>query len=149
MKIALVGSSGGHLTQMLILDSWWKQHDRFWVTFNKVDASTALLSEKTYWCHFPTNRSIINLARNTFLAFRVILKERPDVIFSTGAAVAVPFFYIGKAFGATTVFLEVYDRIESPTLTGRLCQPVTDLFLVQWEQQKKFYKNAIVVGALL
>jgi len=149
VKIALVGSSGGHLAQMLILESFWKKHDRFWVTFNKPDASSALKGERVYWCYFPTNRNIVNLLRNTWLAIKTLLHERPDVILSTGAAVAVPFFYVGKLFGCKTVYIEVYDRIDSATLSGRLCYPVADIFLVQWEQQKNFYEKALVVGPLL
>ena len=52
-----------------------------------------------YGCHYPTNRNLKNLIRNTFLAIKVLRKERPDVIISSGAAVAVPFFYIGKLMG--------------------------------------------------
>ena len=84
-----------------------------------------------------------------FLAFKVLRKERPDVIISSGAAVAVPFFYVGKLFGAKTVYIEVYDRIDIPTLTGKLVYPVTDKFILQWEEQKKFYKKGINLGGML
>ena len=43
---------------------------------------------------------------------------------SDGAGVALPFFVIAKLLGAATVYLEVYDRIDSRTLTGRLCRAV-------------------------
>ena len=143
MKICLVGSSGGHLTHLMLLEKFWKKHDRFFVTFDKLDSRSVLKNEKKYWCYFPTNRNIKNLIRNTYLAFKVLRKERPDVIISSGAAVAVPFFYVGKLFGAKTVYIEVYDRIDIPTLTGRLVYPVTDKFILQWEEQKAFYKKGI------
>lgn len=149
MKIALVGSSGGHLLQLLVLEQWWSQHDRFWVTFKKEDAISALAGERTYWCHHPTNRNVANLLRNTLLALRILAVERPDVIISSGAAVAVPFFYLGKLFGARTVFLEVYDRIDSATLTGRIVYPVADKVLVQWMEQKLHFPKADYVGELL
>lgn len=149
VKVALVGSSGGHLTHLLALSDWWQRHDRFWVTFDKPDARAALASERTYWCHFPTNRDLGNLLRNTRLAWRVLRSERPDVIVSTGAAVAVPFFFLGKLFGAATVYLEVYDRIDRATLTGRLVRPVTDRMLVQWQEQLALYPGAELVGELL
>jgi beta-1,4-N-acetylglucosaminyltransferase len=148
MKICFVGSSGGHLTHLMQLKKWWTKHERFWVTFNKEDAQSALKGEETYWCYFPTNRNVINLIKNTFLAIKILRKERPDIIISSGAAVAVPFFYIGKLFGAKLVFIEVYDRIEIPTLTGKLVYPITDSFIVQWEQQKKMYKKAVNLGGL-
>ena len=58
---------------------------------------------------------------------------------STGAAVAFPFFIVAKVMRVPTVYIEVYDRLDSPTLTGRLCRPITDLFCVQWEEQTRFY----------
>lgn len=97
---------------------------------------------------FPTNRNIKNLIRNTFLAIRVLKKEKPDLIISSGAAVAVPFFYLGKLFGTKTIYIEVFDRITKPTLTGKLVYPVTDRFIVQWEEMKKVYPKAINFGSI-
>lgn len=139
MKICLVSSSGGHLAQLYTLRDWWRHHDRFWVTFKKEDAVSILEGERTYWAWFPTNRSIKNLFRNLLLAWKILRKERPDLIISTGAGVAVPFFWLGKLFGCKLIYLEVFDRIDSSTLTGRLVYPVVDKFLVQWEEQKKLY----------
>ncbi|WP_327204874.1 PssD/Cps14F family polysaccharide biosynthesis glycosyltransferase [Paenibacillus sp. DMB20] len=128
--------------------AWWKEHERFWVTFNKEDARTALADEKAYWCHHPTNRSLKNLIKNTFLAWNILRKEKPDILISSGAAAAVPFFYLGKLFGAKLVYIEVYDRISSPTVTGRAVYPITDAFIVQWEEQKRFYPKARFLGGL-
>lgn len=149
MKICLVGSSGGHLAHLYLLKEFWEKHDRFWVTFPKEDAVSLLQNEKSYWCHYPTNRSIGNLIRNTRIAVKILRKEKPDIIISSGAGAAVPFFYIGKLFGCKTVFIEVYDRIDNPTLTGRLVYPVTDKFIVQWDEQKKNYPKSVNVGGIL
>ena len=148
MKVCLVGSSGGHLRHLYLLKPYWKNKDRFFVTFDKEDARSILKNEKVYKCYYPTNRNIKNLIRNTFLAFKILKKERPDIIISTGAAVAVPFFYIGKLFKIKTVYIEVFDRIDKPTLTGKLVYPVTDKFIVQWEDMKKVYKKAVNLGSI-
>ena len=148
LKICLVGSSGGHLTHLYMLKPFWKDKNRFWVTFDKEYARSLLKDEKVYPCYFPTNRNIKNLIRNTFLTIRVLKKEKPDLIISSGAAVAVPFFYLGKLFGAKTIYIEVFDRIDKPTLTGKLVYPVTDRFIVQWEEMKKVYPKAINLGSI-
>lgn len=101
-----------------------------------------------YACYYPSNRSAKALLFNTRLAWETLRKERPDLIISSGAAVAVPFFYIGKLLGAKLIYLEVYDRIDSSTLTGKLVYPVTDKFLVQWEEMKKVYPKAINLGSI-
>jgi UDP-N-acetylglucosamine:LPS N-acetylglucosamine transferase len=142
----LVCSSGGHLAQLLALRSWWHEHDRTWVCFDTPDALGALEGERFVRCHFPTTRNLPNLARNLLLALGALRAERPDVIVSDGAGVAVPFFWLSRLFGARTVYLEVYDRIDSATMTGRLVRPVTDLFLVQWDEQLESYPGAVVAG---
>jgi UDP-N-acetylglucosamine:LPS N-acetylglucosamine transferase len=147
--VLLVGSSGGHLAQLLALRPWWGDRDRVWVTFATPDAKSQLPGERVAWAYSPTTRNIPNLIRNTGLAFRLLRREKPSVIVSTGAGVAVPFFVLGWLRGVPTVYLEVYDRIDSPTLTGRLCRPFARLFCVQWEDQRKFYPGSVVVGPLL
>ena len=112
MKVCLVGSSGGHWTHLYMLKPFWEKKERFWVTFDKEDARSLLQGEKMYPCYYPTNRSLKALVINTYLAFQVLRKERPDLIVSSGAAAAVPFFYLGKLFGAKLIYIEVFDRIE-------------------------------------
>lgn len=147
-KVCLVGSSGGHLTHLYLLKPFWEEKERFWVTFGKEDAKSILENEKMYECYFPTNRNIKNLIKNTFLAIKIIRKEKPKLIISSGAGAAVPFFYIGKIFGVKTIFIEVFDRIDKPTITGKLVYPVTDIFIVQWEEMKKVYPKAINLGGI-
>lgn len=139
---------GGYLTHLYMLKDFWKDKDRFWVTFDKEDARSILKNEKVISCYYPTNRNIKNLIKNTFLAIRILLKEKPDLIISSGAAVAVPFFYIGKILGAKLIYIEVFDRIDKPTVTGKLVYPIADKFIVQWEEQKKVYPKAINLGSI-
>lgn len=148
MKVCFVTSSGGHLTHLIQLKEWWKDKERFWVTFEKEDSKSILKDEKKYWCYFPTNRNIKNLIKNTVLAAKVLRKERPDIIISTGAAPAIPFFYLGKLFGAKVIYIEVYDRIDKPTITGKIVYPISDLFILQWKEQKEFYPKGEVLGGL-
>jgi hypothetical protein len=144
-----VCSSGGHLTQLYNLKPWWATFDRTWVTFDKADATSLLRDEDVVWAHHPTTRNVRNLLRNTLLAWRTIGRLRPRLIVSTGAAVAFPFFLVGKLRGARTVYVEVFDRIDSATVTGRLCYPLSDRFLLQWDDQKAVYPKGEVVGPLL
>lgn len=145
----LVGSSGGHLAQLHALAPWWADLERRWVTFRTPDATSLLAGEAVTWAHHPTTRNVPNLVRNAVLAWRVVRAVAPDVVVSTGAGVALPFFVVARLTGARTVYVEVYDRIDSATLTGRLCAPFTDLFCVQWEEQRPRYRRARLIGRLL
>lgn len=148
LRVCLVGSSGGHLTHLYMLKKFWSKHDRFWVTFDKEDARSILEGENMYHCYFPTNRNLKNLIKNTFLAFKILREENPDILISSGAAVAVPFFYLAKLKGKKLVYIEVYDRVDKPTMTGKLVYPIVDKFIVQWEEQKEVYPRAINLGSI-
>ena len=148
LKICLVCSSGGHLAQLYQIKPYWQDKEHFWVTFNKEDANSLLENEQVYHCYYPTNRNFKNLLKNTFLALKVLKKERPNIIISTGAAVAVPFFYIGKLFKTKNIYIEVFDRVDKPTMTGKLVQPVCDKTIVQWDEMTKVYKNSINLGSI-
>ncbi len=148
MKICLAGSSGGHLSHLYMLKPFWSKHERFWVTFDKEDARSLLKDERMITCYHPTNRSLKGLIINTAVAWRVLKRERPDLIISSGAAAAVPFFYLGKLFGAKTVYIEIFDRIDRSTLSGKLAYLVADKFIVQWEDMKKIYPRAVNLGSI-
>lgn len=148
-RILLVASTGGHLTQLAALRPWWGAHERHWVTFDNAHAHAVLEAEETTFAFSPTTRNIPNLLRNIRLARRVIRAYRPDLIVSTGAGVAVPFFWVGKLRGIRTLYVEVIDRISSRTMTARLLYPLSDGFAVQWPEQERLYPGARVVGATL
>jgi UDP-N-acetylglucosamine:LPS N-acetylglucosamine transferase len=145
----LVCSSGGHLAQLMPLQPWWSRYRRTWVTFDKVDAISILRDEKVIWAHHPTTRNLYNLARNLSLAIRTIHKDRPDIVISSGAGVSFPFFLVAKVYRIPTCYVEVYDSIDNRTLSGRLCRPISDLFLVQWEEQLALYPGSKLIGHLL
>lgn len=149
MRVLLASSTGGHLGQLAALRPWWVEHERHWITFDKPDARSMLAGETISWAYHPTTRNLGNLIRNFGVAWKALRSFRPEVVVSTGAAVAVPVFYLARLMGIRTVYVEVYDRIDSATLTGRLCRPVSDLFLVQWDEQLKLYPNALMIGQLL
>lgn len=149
MRILLACSAGGHLRQLDVLEPWWSQHERHWMTFDTPDAVALLADEEVTWAYHPTARNLKNLVRNLGRTQRVLRRYRPDVIVTTGSAIAVPLFFWAKLFGIRTVFIEVYDRIDNSTLSARIVRPITDLFLVQWEEQLALYKGSVVAGRLL
>lgn len=148
-SVLLVSSSGGHLSQLLALRQWWAPLRRTWVTMDTVDARSRLHGEDVIYAYGPTNRNIPNLLRNLALATRLVPNLNPDCVVSTGAAVAVPFFFVARTLGIPSAFVEVYDRISTPTISGRLCYPLADVFCVQWPQQLRIYQKAVLIGPLI
>jgi UDP-N-acetylglucosamine:LPS N-acetylglucosamine transferase len=147
--VLLVSSQGGHLTHLLALRDWWEGHDRVWVCPSTPDVHDRLAGERVVESYSPTTRNVPNLIRNSLLAMRLLRRERPALLVSSGAGVAVPFFIGAWLLKIPTVFIEVYDRIDTPTMTGRLCGPFTTRRFVQWQSQLDFYPDAHLVGPLL
>ncbi len=147
--VLLVGSAGGHLAQLIRLRPWWRDLVRTWVTFDKPDALSLLAEEAAIWAYHPTTRNGPALIRNTVLAVRHVRRLRPDLVVSTGAGVAFPFFLVAWLLKIPTIYVEVFDRIDTPTLTGRLCRPLATRFCVQWPEQQALYPGSVVIGPLL
>lgn len=148
-KICLVCSSGGHFFELYSLKSLWSDCNHFWVTFPGKDTQHLLRTEKVYWAYHPTNRSIKNLIRNLFLAWKILLKEKPEIIISTGAGVGVPFLYLGRILGKKTIYIESMARIENLSLTGKLLYPIVQNFFVQWPELTVKYPRAKFKGQVL
>ena len=148
-RLLLVASTGGHLSQLVSLRDWWSRCERRWVTFDNQHANSALAGEDVVHAYSPTTRNIPNAIRNAHLARRTLSEWRPDLVISTGAGVAAPFFAVAHARGIRTMYIEVIDRIASRTLTGRMVYPFVDKFAVQWREQERLYPGAAVIGPTL
>lgn len=140
MRLMLIASSGGHIFEMFCLKEFWQDKDHFWVSFDTSDAKYLLKDEKeVYWAAHPTVRNIPNLLRNLMLAQRLLRKNRPDMILTTGSGVAAPFLWLAKPLGIPTVFVESITRITEISLTANMVRPFVTKMLVQWPELVEKY----------
>lgn len=140
MRLMLIASSGGHIFEMFCLQEFWKDKDRFWVSFDTSDAKFLLKDEKeVYWAAHPTVRNIPNLLRNIVLAQKLLRKNRPDLILTTGSGVAAPFLWLAKPLGIPTIFVESITRITEISLTANMVRPFVSKMLVQWPELVEKY----------
>lgn len=148
MKICLICSAGGHLTQIRKLESLYKRYDYFFVTFFNEPAADLAQREPFYFVKDP-GRNIINFIINIFHSIKIFAQEKPDIIISTGAGVTIPMCWIGRIFRKKLIFIESWSRVEKPSISGKLIYPIANLFIVQWEEMLKFYPKAVFKGALI
>jgi UDP-N-acetylglucosamine:LPS N-acetylglucosamine transferase len=149
--LGIVTSKGGHLIQILQLRKVFKEIPSFWITFKGEDTAYFLNNEKVYYAYFPESRNIVNFFKNLLLSFFIFKKEKPTHLISSGAGIAVPFFLVGKVFFKTkNIFIEPYDFVAYPSLTGKILYNlrIVDLFLVQHKIQKKWFKKTNYWGSL-
>lgn len=149
-KICFIASSGGHFEQLMMLRPLMDKYESFIVT------------EKTGYSVINDNRKIyylsqVNRQEKTFLfkmvfnfikSLSLFIKEKPDVVISTGALATIPMCIFAKIFKKKIIFIESFAKVNSPTLTGKLVYKFADKFYVQWEQMKEYYPNAIFKGGI-
>ena len=150
-KVAFIASSGGHLEQVLRLRPLFEKYDSFLIT-EKTPYAVSYPCERRYTLAQINRHELLfplKLIVNAFSAFRIFLKERPDVVISTGALAAVPFCLISKLlFRKKLIFIESFAKVTSPTITGKLLYRFADRFYVQWEPMLKVYPKAIYLGGI-
>jgi beta-1,4-N-acetylglucosaminyltransferase len=167
MKIGIACSAGGHLTQALSLLEAFRGNECFLIlqNFPAVKKFNPPQFARTYHLRILLNYAFgirvtpwhtlwlgvyITLLENTFEIIKILMREKPDILFSTGSEIAIPTFYIGKfLFGAKLIYLESVARMKEISFTGRLLMPIVDLFLVQWEELAQKYKKAKFWGRVI
>lgn len=148
-KICFIASTGGHFEQLMMLKPLMNKHDSFIVT---EDTSYSVKTDKKMYLLKQVNRSewnfIFKMATNTLKSIKIFIKEKPDIIISTGALSVIPMCITAKLFRKKIIFIESFAKITSPTLTGRLIYKFADQFYIQWESMREFYPNAIYKGGI-
>lgn len=138
MKVALVCSHGGHLTEILYLMDAFEGHEILFITYDNF--RTRDLDYKKYLLeNIGTNP--IKMSKAFLEIWKILRNEKPEMIISTGSEIAIPAFLIGKILSIKTVFIESWCRVKTRSGTGRIVYPFSDLFLVQWPELLKLYGN--------
>ncbi|MDZ7263403.1 MAG: polysaccharide biosynthesis protein [candidate division KSB1 bacterium] len=147
LKICIACSAGGHLKQaMMVAKSL--NHQKYLVTYAAPHLQRTFPEIKTYLVTHSKRNPLLVL-KNAIESMRILIKEKPDLIISTGADVAVPTCLIGKLMGARLIYIESGGQVSTPSLSGRIVYPFADLFLVQWKPALKNFPKAKYGGPLL
>lgn len=146
--VLLVASSGGHLLQLRTLRAAYDGLPCVWVVNDKSDAHSMLEGEHAYFLPGPFSRNLRSLAANVRTAWRIVRRERPSALLTTGADIAVPFAWIARLHGARVIYVESFTRIETVSLSCRLIEPVAHDVFVQWPQLQSKLRRARFSGAV-
>jgi len=151
-KIMIVCSSGGHFKYAQSLKPFLNRfQDTCWITFKTATTESQLTTDKQrkYWAYSPTNRNLQNLIRNLLLAFNILNQERPDLVISTGAGIAVPFLVVAKLlYKKNTVFIESKTRLKKLSLSAEILRSlfVLDQLIVRTQELKTSYSRTEYIG---
>ena len=120
-RALLVASTGGHLAQMVRLESkLGVRSDSTFVTFDLPQRRSLLAGDSVEWIPYVGPRQYTAMAGSLPIASKLMTRHQPEVVFSTGAGVAVPFLLTAAARGIAAGYLESVSRILGPSATGKL-----------------------------
>jgi len=145
-----VASSGGHWEELMCIRSIAQEHNTVYVTEEGGQARDSSL-EKLHLVPQINRRQkdfLWKFLKLILTSGKIMLREKPDFVVTTGALIAFPFCVYGKLLGAKVIYIESFARVHDRSLTGRLVYPMADLFLVQWETLLKCYPKAKYVGGI-
>jgi len=149
-KICFAASSGGHFEQILMLKPLMEKYDSFIIT-EKTPYSATVENEKMYFVHQVNRKEklfMLRMIANVFKSLYIFVKEKPDVVITTGVMAMIPICMLVKLSGRKIIYIESFAKVTSPTKTGQFIYKYADQFYVQWEPMLKYYPNAIYLGGI-
>lgn len=137
------------MTELLRLSDSWRHYETFFVTTVPV-VQDELKGSGNVYVVGECNRQHIGLVFLVLLrCIKIIFKEKPDIVISTGAAAGCMTCFLAKIMGAKIVWIDSITNVEKISLSGRMVRYIADLFLVQWPELMNKYKRVEFAGTLI
>jgi UDP-N-acetylglucosamine:LPS N-acetylglucosamine transferase len=149
MRVCLAASAGGHASELMRLQHCWTGMDCFAVVTSAVVQRQWARFGRVYVVEESNREHPLMVLRTLVSCMRITLRERPDVILTTGAAVGCLLALLGKLIGARVAWIDSIANTERLSLSGRLVRPFADLVLTQWPEVAKRYSSVECVGHIL
>ncbi|NKB16317.1 MAG: hypothetical protein HC774_04705 [Sphingomonadales bacterium] len=140
LKIGLAASGGGHVRQLLDIESASAGHDCFYITESTALGQSLGGGRRTHFVdHVALGqarlagplRMLAAAWRNAMQSWRIIRRERPDVVISTGAGSMAWAMLIARAHGARIMVIDSFARFDGPSAFARLIGPLAHARIAQ------------------
>jgi UDP-N-acetylglucosamine transferase subunit ALG13 len=158
LRICLAASGGGHLRQILDFQAVWQKHRYFFITEDTALGRTIEQDHPTVFLpHFAWGQAkqgavfrMLGLAFQSFFkSAAIILRERPDVLITTGAGAVYPAVLWARVLGTKVIAMESFARFEQPSLFGRLSSPIAHHFIIPSAGVARWYPKAKIFDPLV
>jgi UDP-N-acetylglucosamine:LPS N-acetylglucosamine transferase len=131
-KVLAISSGGGHWVQLLRLRPAFAECNVVFATVKEgfradlpPGAEFRLIPEANRW-------NKVGLVKALVAVTRLVWRERPDIVISTGAAQGYFAIRIGRLLGARTIWVDSIANGEELSMSGRKVGPHASLWLTQW-----------------
>ena len=147
-RILLVSSSGGVLLDLLALKPWWSRHDVSWVAVRAEDTAALLLGQRVHWEREQSAHRPFGVLAAAMRGLRVLRRERPDVIISSGTGVAVGMFLAARVLRIPALWLETFNLVDAAGVASKICCRLAAAVLVQRPTLVGSRPRAVFIGEL-
>jgi len=133
-KVMLVASGGGHWVELMRLTPAVEDCSLSFVTVqNDYRYQIERFKNARYYIVFDVTRwNKIRWMQTVIQLLLILVRERPDVIISTGALPGFFALRLGKLFGAKTIWVDSIANVEELSKSGQKIGPHASLWLTQW-----------------
>src|SRR5690625_1292252 len=149
-KILLISSAGGHFAQLMKLKPLFERYD-YKILTEYVPSSESV--KNGYNIEFLSNISkgrgagmLMNMVKYSLQAIKEFIRNKPDVIITTGSYPAIPYCFIGKLFGIKVVYILSFARVKTKAKSADILYKISDVFIVQWKGNLQSYPKGIYLG---
>jgi hypothetical protein len=147
-RVLLVASAGGHWVQLTRLSAAFEGCDSLYATtMQGAEAPTGLRPVKVVVD--GSKSSLFRLPLLVAQLLGILVRFRPHVIITTGAAPGLLALQLGKLLGCRTVWIDSLANSEELSLSGRMARPFADLWLTQWPHLVEAYPGLECHGGVL
>ena len=148
-KLMLVCGAGGYFRYMQSLEAFWENFsDRYWISVRTDTTEREIEDSQRYWGYAPVKDNLANIIRNLILAFRVVPRQKPDLVVSTGSGFALPYLLIARWLcRSKVVFIESKARFQDIGLPARVLMKlrVLDLLVVRSKAIADRYPQSVYI----
>lgn len=134
MKICLTANPGGHLQQLQRLRPAWDKHDVFYILGHSEADATSQPSTTTYQLRPSDRKRPFAFLLNLGTAFRILRRERPDVILSTGASIGAAVCLVGRLLRIPVVWVDSLANTRKLSMSGNLVRRLAARTYTQWPE---------------
>lgn len=149
MKICLVASAGGHLSQLLKIVPPAGTYDALVITTSEAVRGNLTRLGRVHVVGECNREHRWQVLKVFCKCLGILRHERPDVVLSTGAAAGCMCCFLGKLLGAKIVWVDSITNVDHLSLSGRMVRYIADLFLVQWPDLTRKYRGTEYVGTIV
>lgn len=130
-RVLAIASGGGHWIQLRRLRPAFHGAQVVWAS---VDPGSAREVAPDRFHRVPDANADRKLAvlRSALTVLRLLLRVRPDVVVTTGAAPGLLAVRLARLVGARTLFLDSVANAEQLSLSARLAEGHADAVWTQW-----------------